>query len=232
MAYGPCGEEFREAFSCFVFSKEEPKGMDCIDRFQHMQTCFRAYPDVYGEELEDDEDEPLDEKAGKAVVNDEPALVAAAPEADAPGVAAVAEKVNEELQSDSTRRGERAGKTGLPSTATQAPDASQTKVSEPSDGESAQSKLLKQSSSNKSRPEDNGGAALQHKSSADASTPPTSSSALDTTLSTASGPSDLESTPSKLLKEDYSTKTRAEDDAGAGLLPKAAHDATDAPSGK
>lgn len=34
MAYGPCGEEFRAAFSCFVYSKEEPKGIDCIDKFQ------------------------------------------------------------------------------------------------------------------------------------------------------------------------------------------------------
>ena len=34
MAHGPCGPEFRAAFSCFVFSKEEPKGMDCIDRFK------------------------------------------------------------------------------------------------------------------------------------------------------------------------------------------------------
>ena len=34
MADGPCGPEFKEAFSCFVFSKEEPKGMDCIDRFK------------------------------------------------------------------------------------------------------------------------------------------------------------------------------------------------------
>ena len=34
MAHGPCGEEFKTAFSCFVFSKEEPKGMDCIDKFQ------------------------------------------------------------------------------------------------------------------------------------------------------------------------------------------------------
>ncbi|KAG9786349.1 hypothetical protein KCU95_g8454, partial [Aureobasidium melanogenum] len=36
MAYGPCGEQFREAFSCFVFSKEEPKGMDCIDKFKYV----------------------------------------------------------------------------------------------------------------------------------------------------------------------------------------------------
>ncbi|OHE90793.1 CHCH domain-containing protein [Colletotrichum orchidophilum] len=55
MADGPCGEEFKAAFSCFVYSKEEPKGMDCIEKFQGMQTCFRKYPEVYGDELADDE---------------------------------------------------------------------------------------------------------------------------------------------------------------------------------
>ena len=34
MADGPCGEEFKAAFSCFVYSAEEPKGMDCIDKFK------------------------------------------------------------------------------------------------------------------------------------------------------------------------------------------------------
>lgn len=34
MAHGLCGENFRAAFRCFVFSKEEPKGMDCIDQFR------------------------------------------------------------------------------------------------------------------------------------------------------------------------------------------------------
>ncbi|ETS75861.1 hypothetical protein PFICI_12805 [Pestalotiopsis fici W106-1] len=57
MAHGPCGEEFKAAFSCFVYSKEEPKGMDCIDKFQHMQDCFRLHPEVYGDELADDEEE-------------------------------------------------------------------------------------------------------------------------------------------------------------------------------
>ncbi|CEN61220.1 Putative Mitochondrial intermembrane space import and assembly protein 40 [Aspergillus calidoustus] len=57
MAYGPCGEEFRNAFSCFVYSEEEPKGIDCIDKFKAMQDCFRQYPEVYGAELEDDEPE-------------------------------------------------------------------------------------------------------------------------------------------------------------------------------
>ncbi|KIX05482.1 mitochondrial intermembrane space import and assembly protein 40 [Rhinocladiella mackenziei CBS 650.93] len=56
MAHGPCGPEFREAFSCFVFSTEEPKGMDCIDKFQNMQQCFQRYPEIYKGELEDDEE--------------------------------------------------------------------------------------------------------------------------------------------------------------------------------
>lgn len=38
MAHGPCGEEFRNAFSCFVYSKEEPKGVDCIDKFKYVST--------------------------------------------------------------------------------------------------------------------------------------------------------------------------------------------------
>ncbi|RSM09991.1 Mitochondrial intermembrane space import and assembly protein 40 [Fusarium ambrosium] len=58
MAHGPCGEEFKTAFSCFVFSNEEPKGMDCIDKFQGMQECFKKYPEIYGAELADDEDGP------------------------------------------------------------------------------------------------------------------------------------------------------------------------------
>ncbi len=77
MAHGPCGEEFKAAFSCFVYSNEEPKGMDCIEKFQyvyscsslrvfiaaltrhrHMQDCFRQHPEVYAAELaEDEEDE-------------------------------------------------------------------------------------------------------------------------------------------------------------------------------
>ena len=34
MAHGPCGEEFKAAFSCFVYSEQEPKGMDCIEKFK------------------------------------------------------------------------------------------------------------------------------------------------------------------------------------------------------
>jgi len=55
MAHGPCGEQFRTAFSCFVFSKDEPKGVDCIEHFKAMQDCFREHPDIYGAELDDDD---------------------------------------------------------------------------------------------------------------------------------------------------------------------------------
>ncbi|KAF2450236.1 hypothetical protein P171DRAFT_479339 [Karstenula rhodostoma CBS 690.94] len=61
MADGPCGEEFRAAFSCFVYSTEEPKGMDCIEKFKDMQGCFRKYPEVYGSELEADADDDEDD---------------------------------------------------------------------------------------------------------------------------------------------------------------------------
>ncbi|MDI1493179.1 MAG: Oxidoreductase [Ramalina farinacea] len=57
MAHGPCGEPFRAAFSCFVYSDQEPKGMECIDRFKGMQECFREHPEIYGEEFEGEEEE-------------------------------------------------------------------------------------------------------------------------------------------------------------------------------
>ncbi|EMR08829.1 mitochondrial intermembrane space import and assembly protein 40 [Pneumocystis murina B123] len=47
VAHGPCGKEFKDAFSCFVYSKEEPKGMECIKKFQAMQECFKKYPEIY-----------------------------------------------------------------------------------------------------------------------------------------------------------------------------------------
>ncbi|KAI8941727.1 hypothetical protein NX059_002933 [Plenodomus lindquistii] len=57
MAHGPCGDEFKAAFSCFVYSQEEPKGMDCIDKFKGMQDCFRQYPEIYGSEIDPDDAE-------------------------------------------------------------------------------------------------------------------------------------------------------------------------------
>ncbi|KAF4620685.1 hypothetical protein D9613_000749 [Agrocybe pediades] len=63
MAHGPCGPEFREAFSCFIYSEEEPKGINCVEKFQNMQNCFRAHPEVYADEIMDDDDDEASEGA-------------------------------------------------------------------------------------------------------------------------------------------------------------------------
>ena len=41
MAHGPCGDEFKAAFSCFVYSKAEVKGVDCIENFKYVRSpCY------------------------------------------------------------------------------------------------------------------------------------------------------------------------------------------------
>ncbi|XP_036390060.1 mitochondrial intermembrane space import and assembly protein 40-like [Megalops cyprinoides] len=52
MASGPCGQEFKSAFSCFHFSKEEVKGSDCMEQFRGMQECMQRYPELYPQEDE------------------------------------------------------------------------------------------------------------------------------------------------------------------------------------
>ena len=88
MAHGPCGEQFKEAFSCFIFSEEEPKGINCVEAFKKMQDCFREHPDVYAdgkhppvptlelshpfislEIMSDDDDEPATIPADEAAPN-------------------------------------------------------------------------------------------------------------------------------------------------------------------
>ena len=55
MAYGPCGDQFRSAFSCFHYSEAEVKGSDCIEQFRDMQQCFVKYPEIYGKDDEEEE---------------------------------------------------------------------------------------------------------------------------------------------------------------------------------
>ncbi|BET03391.1 coiled-coil-helix-coiled-coil-helix domain containing 4 [Nesidiocoris tenuis] len=62
MAYGPCGDEFRAAFSCFHYSTAEQKGSDCLEPFMAMQSCFQKYPELFGPKLTG-EDEEFDESA-------------------------------------------------------------------------------------------------------------------------------------------------------------------------
>ena len=60
MAHGPCGDEFRAAFSCFVYSTAEEKGMDCIPQFQAMQECMEQHPDVYHDDKDEEKSEDTD----------------------------------------------------------------------------------------------------------------------------------------------------------------------------
>ncbi|KAI8606791.1 hypothetical protein BC830DRAFT_1073489, partial [Chytriomyces sp. MP71] len=57
MTQPPCGEKFKRAFSCFVYSTQEPKGLDCIEQSREMQLCFWQYPEIYGDEADDDDNE-------------------------------------------------------------------------------------------------------------------------------------------------------------------------------
>ncbi|XP_043071017.1 mitochondrial intermembrane space import and assembly protein 40-B [Drosophila grimshawi] len=57
MATGPCGVDFREAFSCFHYSEAEPKGSDCYEAFRKMQDCFQQYPTVYNKSSGGDDDD-------------------------------------------------------------------------------------------------------------------------------------------------------------------------------
>lgn len=54
MAHGPCGDEFKDAFSCFVYSETDPKGIDCIKKFENMRSCFKRHPEHYKDELYED----------------------------------------------------------------------------------------------------------------------------------------------------------------------------------
>jgi len=59
---GPCGVEFRDAFSCFHYSTEEPKGKDCLEKFATMQECMKDYPELFEEKKKDGEEEGATEK--------------------------------------------------------------------------------------------------------------------------------------------------------------------------
>jgi len=54
MATGPCGMEFREAFTCFHYSQAEPKGSNCYSVFEEMQDCMSRFPTVYNKDDEED----------------------------------------------------------------------------------------------------------------------------------------------------------------------------------
>eukprot|EP00092_Neocalanus_flemingeri_P024494 GFUD01026562.1.p1 GENE.GFUD01026562.1~~GFUD01026562.1.p1 ORF type:complete len:156 (+),score=42.38 GFUD01026562.1:45-512(+) len=73
MAVGPCGVDFREAFSCFHYSEADPKGSDCIEKFAEMQTCMQGYPELFEEKekkYEDQGDDPKENTAESAATEE------------------------------------------------------------------------------------------------------------------------------------------------------------------
>lgn len=68
MPTGPCGVDFREAFSCFHYSEADPKGSDCYEAFRKMQDCFQQFPTIYNKSAGDDDD---DDDALGSVMNAE-----------------------------------------------------------------------------------------------------------------------------------------------------------------
>ncbi|CAK1583205.1 unnamed protein product [Parnassius mnemosyne] len=81
MATGPCGTQFRDAFSCFHYSEADPKGSDCYEKFSVMQECMSQYPDLYGKD--EDEDEDVAEATASAELATSVASAASAPSAQA-----------------------------------------------------------------------------------------------------------------------------------------------------
>jgi len=57
MASGPCGYQFRSAFSCFHRSESDPKGQECYEEFLQMQQCMSKYPTLYGTDKDDERED-------------------------------------------------------------------------------------------------------------------------------------------------------------------------------
>ena len=73
MAVGPCGVDFREAFSCFHYSEADPKGSDCIEKFGEMQKCMQGYPELFEEkERKQDKEEVLEDGESESNATEEP----------------------------------------------------------------------------------------------------------------------------------------------------------------
>ncbi|ONM15787.1 Cox19-like CHCH family protein [Zea mays] len=61
---GPCGGQFVDAFSCFLRSREEEKGSDCVKPFITLQDCIKANPEAFSKEILEEEEN--DEEADKS----------------------------------------------------------------------------------------------------------------------------------------------------------------------
>ncbi|CAG5983784.1 unnamed protein product [Menidia menidia] len=70
MASGPCGSQFKEAFSCFHYSQEDVKGSECINQFRGMQECMQKYPELYPQEEDKESSGQAEPHSGPAAADD------------------------------------------------------------------------------------------------------------------------------------------------------------------
>lgn len=98
MASGPCGSQFKEAFSCFHYSKEEVKGSECIDQFRNMQECMQRYPELYPQEEEKENPAPADSDTSSTAASSTPDS-AVSSESDS---ASLVPRPEDEVPSDAT----------------------------------------------------------------------------------------------------------------------------------
>lgn len=75
MTEGPCGDKFKDAFECFVYSKEEEKGSDCMENFRAMHECLAENPDYYGQGNDDDEEGGEEDANGESKDDEADGLV-------------------------------------------------------------------------------------------------------------------------------------------------------------
>ncbi|XP_020262812.1 mitochondrial intermembrane space import and assembly protein 40 homolog, partial [Asparagus officinalis] len=54
---GPCGNQFSEAFVCFIKSTAKEKGSDCVSPFIALQNCIKANPDAFSKDIIEDKTE-------------------------------------------------------------------------------------------------------------------------------------------------------------------------------
>lgn len=48
---GPCGNQFSEAFLCFLKSTAEEKGSDCVNPFVALQSCIKSNPNAFPKDV-------------------------------------------------------------------------------------------------------------------------------------------------------------------------------------
>merc|ERR1712062_31946 len=97
---GPCGVEFREAFSCFHYSKSEVKGSECLEQFAKLQMCMKEYPELYEEKNKDGGEAQEEASSEDSKKDEEESTKDSPPSAEPPTAKEEVEKVEENTKTE------------------------------------------------------------------------------------------------------------------------------------